>query len=207
MERDTLGVVRDAAPSVSVFFPLWSPFIFSCLNIINALSSVNMTKSEAKSSALSSGQGDFQLQLKRRLALHTARVQSRSCSPVNPLLRLPLHLDRRLLLLILPISQVMLGFCLLAERNPCKCRAPLLPLSTVPLLVVISMAPLVVPGPSLRPRTTMWCAVVRQKLAVLACATTRLLLLPLQFRVILQRFAILSLPSCLLRGFLEHLRT
>ncbi|KAJ6911995.1 hypothetical protein NC652_022316 [Populus alba x Populus x berolinensis] len=40
-------------------------------------------KSKAKSSALCSGQGDFQLQLKRRPAMHMARVQSRSCSPVQ----------------------------------------------------------------------------------------------------------------------------
>ncbi|XP_011014910.1 PREDICTED: uncharacterized protein LOC105118625 isoform X2 [Populus euphratica] len=42
-----------------------------------------MTKSNAKSSTLCFGQGDFQLQLKRRPALHKARVQSRSCSPMQ----------------------------------------------------------------------------------------------------------------------------
>ncbi|KAJ6926456.1 hypothetical protein NC651_010772 [Populus alba x Populus x berolinensis] len=42
-----------------------------------------MTKSKAKSLAIRSGQGDFQLQSKRCPTSHTARVQSRSCSLVQ----------------------------------------------------------------------------------------------------------------------------
>ncbi|KAL3576433.1 hypothetical protein D5086_021716 [Populus alba] len=42
-----------------------------------------MMKSKAKSSAIRSSEGDFQLQSKQRPASHTARVQSRSCSPVQ----------------------------------------------------------------------------------------------------------------------------
>ncbi|KAJ7011984.1 hypothetical protein NC653_002162 [Populus alba x Populus x berolinensis] len=42
-----------------------------------------MMKLKAKSTAIQSGQGDFKLQSKRRPALRTARVQSRSCSPAQ----------------------------------------------------------------------------------------------------------------------------
>ncbi|KAL3565178.1 hypothetical protein D5086_033224 [Populus alba] len=42
-----------------------------------------MTKSKAKSSTIRSGQGDFKLQSKQRLTPRMAKVQSRSCSPVQ----------------------------------------------------------------------------------------------------------------------------
>ncbi|KAJ6892975.1 hypothetical protein NC652_027086 [Populus alba x Populus x berolinensis] len=42
-----------------------------------------MTKSKAKSSTIRSSQGDFKLQSKQRLTPRMAKVQSRSCSPVQ----------------------------------------------------------------------------------------------------------------------------
>lgn len=105
-----------------------------------------MTKSKAKSFTLRSHQGDFRLQPKRHpSALHTFRVQSRSCSSVHP--PSTTSTPPRTKVAFADFADFSSAARVSSKRKiePCKRWIPLLLLFIVPLLVVIMVAHLAAP--------------------------------------------------------------